>query len=166
MIKSKSKKTILDFAKRVLKLIKDKDERYINLLSIETTNVMSKIAKDPSLASDSIYLDVFYDGKRIVGGVYGVIRGREISDLHSVVFDKDSYVAKADLSESYNKIANTFEVITFCVVKGSCNEKFHDALFKRYAKRCVYQYKVDNGSYMNIVGVKSKLLKYKIKLIK
>lgn len=166
MIKDKCRKTITDFSKKILKLIKNKDERYINILSIDTINIMEKISKDYKLVDGNVYLDIFYDGKKLVGGVYGLVRGNTISDLHSIIFEESSIVAKKDLLKSYLNIMKKYEILTFNVVKGSSNEKFHDDLLRRYATRCIYQYKQDNGTYMNVLGEKAKLLKYKVKLIK
>lgn len=166
MIKDKSKKTVTAFAKKILKLVKDKDERYTNILSIDTANAMEKISKDHTLVGRDVYLKTFYDGNKIVGGLYGVMRGTEIFDLHSIIFDDNSFVAKVDLSRAYKEISELFEIISFSVVKDSPNEKFHDALFRRYGKRCIYQYKRDGGNYMNVKGEKTKLVNYKAKLIR
>ena len=166
LIKEKSKETIIEFSNKIMELISNKDKRYTNIFSIETASAMSKISNDYKLVGKKVHLRTFYDGDEIVGGLYGMINGHEIYDLHSILFKADSIVAKRDLARAYKDISKKFTIISFNVVKGSQNEIFHDALLKRYAKKSVYQYKVDKGSYTNVLGEKSKLVYYKIKLIK
>lgn len=165
MIKDKSEKTILEFSKKILELIKEKNKRYINIMSLETVNIMKKISKDYTLINDKVYLKTFYDGKKIVGGIYGIIYKDKIFDIHSIIFSKDSFIAKRDLLKSYKEIMNNFKTVEFNVVSGSDNEKFHDSLFMKYAKICSYQYKTDGGTYVNIFGKRNKLTKYKAKFL-